>query len=51
MARCHTVKPRLGHKSVSTTIIYLHLAKIEKRQCVNLISNNLRMLNNDTPKV
>ena len=32
-------------------MIYLHLAKIEKRQCVNLISNNLRMLNNGTPKV
>ena len=46
-----TVQQRLGHKSVSTTMIYLHLAKIEKRQCVNLISNNLRMLNNDTPKV
>ena len=46
-----TVQQRLGHKSVSTTMIYLHLAKIEKRQCVNLISNNLRMLNNGTPKV
>ena len=32
-----TVQQRLGHKSVSTTMIYLHLAKIEKRQCVSLI--------------
>ena len=46
-----TVQQRLGHKSVSTTMIYLHLAKIEKRQCVNLISNNLWMLKNATPTI
>lgn len=32
-----TVQQRLGHKSVSTTMVYLHLARIEKRQCVSLI--------------
>ena len=32
-----TVQQRLGHKSVSTTMIYLHLAKVEKNQCINLI--------------
>lgn len=32
-----TVQQRLGHKSVQTTMIYLHLAKIEKRQCIYLI--------------
>ena len=32
-------------------MVYLHLAKIEKPQCINLISNNLLMLNNGTPKV
>lgn len=39
-----TVQQRLGHKSVSTTMIYLHLAKVEKRQCVYLISHNLKVL-------
>jgi len=34
-----TVQQRLGHKSVSTTMIYLHLAKVEKRQCVYLIES------------
>lgn len=46
-----TVQQRLGHKSVSTTMIYLHLAKIEKRMCVNLISHNLQMLRNGAPTV
>lgn len=32
-----TVQQRLGHKSVSTTMIYLHLAKVEKHQGVYLI--------------
>ena len=36
-----TVQQRLGHKSVSTTMIYLHLAKVEKRQCICLIDHNL----------
>jgi len=34
-----TVQQRLGHKSVSTTMIYLHLAKVEKHQCVYLIES------------
>lgn len=37
-----TVQQRLGHKSVSTTMIYLHLAKVEKRQCICLIDHNLQ---------
>jgi len=32
-----TVQQRLGHKSVATTMIYLHLARIRKNQCINLI--------------
>ena len=36
-----TVQQRLGHKSVSTTMVYLHLAKGEKRQCICLIDHNL----------
>jgi len=39
-----TVQQRLGHKSVSTTMIYLHMAKVEKRQCIYLISHNLKAL-------
>ena len=34
-----TVQQRLGHKSVSTTMIYLHLARVQKNQCVNLIDH------------
>lgn len=37
-----TVQRRLGHKSVSTVMIYLHVAKVEKHQCINLISYNLQ---------
>lgn len=36
-----TVQQRLGHKSVSTTMVYLHLAKVEKNQCISLIDHNL----------
>lgn len=34
-----TVQQRLGHRSVTTTMIYLHLAKVEKNQCINLIDS------------
>ena len=34
-----TVQQRLGHKSVTTTMIYLHLARVQKNQCVNLIDH------------
>lgn len=36
-----TVQQRLGHKSVSTTMIYLHLAKVEKQQGICLIDHNI----------
>lgn len=32
-----TVQQRLGHKSVHTVMIYLHVARVEKHQCVDLI--------------
>jgi integrase len=34
-----TVQQRLGHKSVSTTMIYLHVAKVEKHQSICLIDH------------
>jgi len=34
-----TVQQRLGHKSVATTMIYLHIAKVRKNQCINLIDH------------
>lgn len=32
-----TVQQRLGHKSVTMTMLYLHVAKLETRKCVHLI--------------
>lgn len=32
-----TVQQRLGHKSVQTTMIYLHVAKIARHDCISLI--------------
>ena len=32
-----TVKERLGHRSIKTTMTYLHVARIEKHNCVLLI--------------
>jgi site-specific recombinase XerD len=32
-----TVKDRLGHRSIQTTMIYLHVARIEKHNCIPLI--------------
>lgn len=34
-----TVQQRLGHRSVATTMVYLHLAKVEKHECVYLIDH------------
>ena len=34
-----TVQRRLGHKSLQTTVIYLHVARLERRQCVFLIDH------------
>ena len=34
-----TVQHRLGHKSLQTTVIYLHVARMERRQCVYLIDH------------
>jgi site-specific recombinase XerD len=32
-----TVKDRLGHRSIQTTMTYLHVARMEKHNCVLLI--------------
>lgn len=32
-----TVQQRLGHKSVTTTMVYLHIAKLEAKDCVSLL--------------
>lgn len=34
-----TVQRRLGHKSLQTTVIYLHVARLERRQCVYLVDH------------
>jgi site-specific recombinase XerD len=34
-----TVQQRLGHKSMQTTVIYLHVARLERQQCVYLIDH------------
>ena len=34
-----TVQRRLGHRSLQTTVIYLHVARLERRQCVYLIDH------------
>ncbi len=34
-----TVQRRLGHKSLQTTVIYLHVARLERHQCVYLIDH------------
>jgi len=33
------VQRRLGHRSLQTTVIYLHVARLERRQCVYLIDH------------
>ena len=34
-----TVQRRLGHRSLQTTVIYLHVARLERQQCVYLIDH------------
>ena len=34
-----TVQRRMGHRSLQTTVIYLHVARLERRQCVYLIDH------------
>lgn len=34
-----TVQKRLGHRSLQTTTVYLHVARLERRQCVYLIDH------------
>ena len=34
-----TVQRRLGHRSLQTTTVYLHVARLERRQCVYLIDH------------
>ena len=34
-----TVQKRLGHKSVQTTMVYLHVARVERRQCGYLVDH------------
>ena len=32
-----TVQKRLGHKNITTTMIYLHVAKLERHDCISLL--------------
>lgn len=34
-----TVQRRLGHRSLQTTTVYLHVARLERRQCVYLVDH------------
>ena len=31
------MKDRLGHRSIQTTMVYLHVARIDKHNCISLI--------------
>jgi len=41
-----TVKERLGHRSIQATMIYLHVARIERHNCISLIDTLFK----DAPK-
>ncbi|WP_195375555.1 tyrosine-type recombinase/integrase [Parabacteroides leei] len=32
-----TVKNRLGHRSIQTTMVYLHVARVDKHNCISLV--------------